>query len=289
MATTVQSGFNEFHKKLTPTLKESEAAKNHRNSIKSALESKYGIWNFFRTGSFGNGTSIRGYSDVDYFANIPPSKMNTNSTYALREVREVLNNRFPQTGVSVRTPGVLVPFGTDASESTEVIPTTSLFDDNDNLIYKIADGSGGWMLSNPRKHIEYVNEINSKGNGKVKPLIRFIKAWKYYQNVPISSFYLEMRVAKYASSNFPIIYSWDIRNIFKSLLDTKLSSMQDPQGICGYIEPCSTEKKKEESLSKLSTAYSRAKNAKDAEDNDKIMDAFSWWHLLFNYEFPHYG
>jgi len=58
MAKTVKEGFRIFHSRLTPTGGESEAAKSHRASIEACLKKNFEITRFFRTGSFGNGTSI---------------------------------------------------------------------------------------------------------------------------------------------------------------------------------------------------------------------------------------
>jgi len=62
MPKTITQGFNELHTKLTPSSFESQAVKTHRASIKSCLESNFGMKNFFKTGSTGNGTSISVYS-----------------------------------------------------------------------------------------------------------------------------------------------------------------------------------------------------------------------------------
>jgi hypothetical protein len=45
---------------------------------------------FFRAGSFGNGTSVRNFSDVDYFAIIPTKHLTQNSTSSLTKVWRVL-------------------------------------------------------------------------------------------------------------------------------------------------------------------------------------------------------
>jgi len=199
MTKTIDEGFRTFLGRLTPSDSYSEAAKNHRASIEARLKQDFDLLRFFRTGSYGNGTSIQGYSDVDYFASIPRKKLNSNSDYTLRLVRDALDNRFPNTGVKVDTPAVLVPFGKDASESTEVVPADYIETNKDgHFIYEIADRAGGWMKTSPDAHNAYVAKINDKLGGKVKPLIRFLKAWKCYKNVPILSFYLELRVAKYA-------------------------------------------------------------------------------------------
>jgi hypothetical protein len=287
MPMKVEEGFREFHGRLTPTGSESDAARSHRASIEACLKSNFGMKNFFRTGSFGNGTSIRSYSDVDYFAVIPTEKLKRDSALTLREVKDTLKARFPNTDVKVSTPAVVVPFGTDASETTEIVPADAV-ETNRYRVFEIADGNGGWMRASPEAHNAYVTNINNDKENKVKPLIRFIKAWKYFNNVPISSFYLELRTAKYASGEQTIIYSIDFKNILKSLIDSNLASIQDPMGISGYISPCSTEAKKDEALSKLQTALKRAEYARSEESANRIPDAFYWWNMVFANQFPAY-
>ena len=287
---TVDKGFRDFLQTLTPTTGESQAAKNHRASIKARLESNFNMTRFFRTGSFGNGTSISGYSDVDYFAEIPTDKLNNNSTTTLGEVRDALKKRFPNTGVRVSCPAVLVPFGTDAKESTEVTPADYIEDTEEDgyKVYEIPDCSDGWMRSSPDAHNAYVREVDGDLGGKVKPLIRFIKAWKYYRNVPISSFYLELRVAKYAEDVSSILYSIDVKGVFSHLDNIDLARMQDPMGISGYISPCSTQAQLDDAKSKLVTALIRAQKARDAEARGDTKEAFDWWDLLYDGNFPSY-
>ena len=114
MPRTVDEGFRDFLPKLTPSTWESDAAKNHRASIEACLKSNFSLRSFFRTGSFGNGTSISGYSDVDYFASIPRANLKQDSGATLDQVRSALNIRFPVTGVRVNCPAVKVPFGAPA-------------------------------------------------------------------------------------------------------------------------------------------------------------------------------
>ncbi|MBF4391316.1 nucleotidyltransferase, partial [Vibrio anguillarum] len=144
-------------------------------------------------------------------------------------VRERLAARFPNTGVRVSCPTVLVPFGTSKSEWTEVAPCDHVStNDNGFKVYEIANGSGGWLKSSPASHNSYVKRIDDKHNGKVKELIRFIKAWKYYNDVPISSFYLELQTARYCDSESTIVHRFDIKGVFNVLLSNELASMQDP-------------------------------------------------------------
>ena len=288
MPRTIDEGFRDFLKKLTPGKAESDGVKSHRASIKACLENNFGLERFTRIGSFGNGTSIYGYSDVDYLACLPTQQLTTNSTYSLGKVRDALGVRFPYTAVRVNCPAVCCPLGTTAAERTEVLPADYLGEYKGYQVYDIADGADGWMKTSPDAHNAYVRAIDARLNGKVKPLIRFLKAWKCFRDVPVSSFYLELRVAKYATGENAIVYDIDVKNVLKMLFDGQLANMQDPVGISGYIPACSTDAKKQEALSKLETALTRAENARDAAYRENISKAFEWWRLVYNYEFPTY-
>jgi hypothetical protein len=140
----------------------------------------------------------------------------------------------------VRHPAVVIPFGDNGSETTEVTPAYVISSDKDDInTYGIPNGSEGWMKSSPTPHRTWINTEDERLNGKLKPLIRFVKAWKYYQNVTIASFYLELRITEYASNEKSIYYSIDLKNVLKYLLDKGLAAIQDPKGISGCIHPCS--------------------------------------------------
>jgi hypothetical protein len=288
MPRTINEGFKDFLSKLTPSSSESDAAKKHRASIESCLKSNFSVLRFFQTGSFGNGTSISGYSDVDYFASLN-QKPSTDSDTALSKVRNALDKRFPLTGVRVNCPAVKVPLGTLDKGTTEVVPADLVLSSaSSHSVYDIPNCSGRWMRSSPETHNSYVREVDQKLGNKVRPLVRFIKAWKYYQNVPISSFYLELRVAKYAESQSTIIYDWDVKDIFSLLQDKQLAAIKDPKNVSGYIAPCATQSQLETAKLKLATAASRAGKARDAEIKGNTKDAFYWWNLLYTEKFPNY-
>ncbi len=290
MPRTINEGFRDFLAKLTPSEYESTKAKNHRASIYDCLKANFGLNQFFRTGSFGNGTSISRYSDVDYFASIPYSRLSWNSSNALTQVRDALNRRFYLTSVHVDCPAVVCPFGTEAKESTEIVPARCIgkIGNSNYITYEIPNCSGGWMRSSPATHNAYVRDVDQRLNGKLKPLIRFIKAWKYYKKVPISSFYLELRIAKYAERKTAIVYDIDVKRVFSHLYNLKLAQMQDPKGISGYVSACSTQAKLNEAWFKLSTALSRAEKARQAANRGNIKEAFYWWNLVYNGNFPSY-
>ena len=288
MPRTVDEGFRDFLGKLTPSSGETAAAKKHRRSIEQCIRARFGLNRFWRTGSFGNGTSISGYSDVDYMASIPSETLKANSTTSLTELRNALAARFPNTGVRSACPAVVVPFGPDWKETTEVTPADCVATSGDYVVYNIPDCDGGWMKSSPDAHNSYVRGIDKSLSNKVKPLVRFIKAWKYFRDVPVSSFYIELRVAKYASGESLILYAIDVERVFRELQRIGLAKIQDPMGVSGYVSPSRTEAQLNDAKSKLATAASRAGKAKAAEQSGNIKGAFYWWNLVFDGKFPSY-
>ena len=288
MPRTINEGFLEFLRKLTPSDYESDAAIKHRASIKQCIESNFTLQRFWRTGSFGNGTSISGYSDVDYVASISRDDLSSDSAKSLSSLRSALDRRFPSTGVRTSCPAVVVPFGVDAKETTEITPADYLREKNGFSVYDIPDCSGSWMNASPDAHNAYVRSIDNNLSSKLKPLIRFMKAWKYHQNVPISSFYLELRVAKYSSEETCIVYSIDVERVLSHLSGVGLARIQDPVGVSGYISPCKSSADLSDAQSKLATALARARKARAAEKSENIAEAFEWWDKLFGCRFPSY-
>lgn len=286
---TVEEGFEKFLEKLLPVKSEHQKSISHKSSVSKCLTNYWARTTLIETGSFGNGTGVRQYSDTDYFASCPEDAFYPDSSVTLRRIKETLQETFTQTLIEVKTPSVRISFGLHASEIIEVTPASyyQMVDtpEGKRRSYYIPDYASGWMVSCPAAHKAYVTKIDKRLNGRLKPLIRFVKAWKFYNNVPITSFYLELRVAKYAESRSAIVYDTDIRNILKGLYDSKLAQLQDPMGISGYIQPCKTTLKKRDALSKLTTAYNRAEKAY-ANRKTKVNVAFDCLQKLFNGEFP---
>lgn len=108
---------------------------------------------------------------------------------AERGVKSALTASFPTTVVRISRPAVVVEFA-GGDETWEVIPGFIRSGSSSKLVYDIPGPSSGWIDSAPKEHLDYVNECNTKAGvkGGAKKLARLIKAWKYHNNVPISSF-----------------------------------------------------------------------------------------------------
>ena len=145
------------------------------------------------------------------------------------------------------------------------------------------------MHSSPDAHNAYVRAIDQRLGEKVKPLIRFVKAWKYFNSVPISSFYLELFVATYAAGESSIWYNIDLNSIFRRLYYEHLPSISDPLGISEVIQATSCATDFEEVSKKVLSAHVHAKLAEEAKGENDIPKAFGWWDSLYNGRFPRYS
>ena len=291
MARTIEDAFDELVKRLQPSNLEYDKAARHRSRVYSCLERNFDCYRFFETGSFGSGTGVRGYSDIDYFAVCKSRTLPDNSGYVLTRFRDELRYTFHATeSIRVNTPAVRIEFGTFASEVLEIVPTCFLGFTNSSLgqkaYYSIPDYSGQWVTASPEAHNAYVQLHNRRLNGRLKPLIQLLKAWKYFNNAEILSFYLELRATKFAESKRYINYEQDFVRVLNVLSSNGLARMQDPMGISGYVLPCKTDAKKDTAANKVATALERGNRAIEAMSKNKVDEAFRLWRLIFNYSFP---
>lgn len=286
---TVDQGFREFQTQLTTPENESSAAKNHRASIEACLKESFGLESFFQSGSFGNGTNIPVHSDVDRFAVIPRENLPRNSRVALRKVCQVLARRFSTTGnIRVNPPAIIMPFGVDGLETTEVIPALDLATHAGHKVYAIPDPGhfANWILSAPQGLRSYINETDTAQDNKLKPLIRSLKAWKYHRKAQVQSIYLELACAALARETGLLTNSIDIARVLHRMRSNNLSVIHDPLGLGNPIRPTRTPRQLEEALKKVTGGANQATRAVVAELECRAKRALRIWKILFGQRFP---
>lgn len=290
MPKSIEDGFQEFLRRLAPLNSEYRKSISHKKSVKSCLK-KFGCSHFFETGSFGNKTGVKHYSDTDYFAVCANFNLGKNSSKALMEVKKALQFTFHKTApkIKVTSPSVTIPFGTYASENLEITPCfyQTMIDTpvGRKKAFGIPNGKKGWFLSSPGAHNAYVARHNKRLQNRLKPLIMLVKAWKFFNKVSISSFYLEVRITKLLEEKRKIDFTVDLYGTIKKLYDIQLADIHDPMKVSGLIQACKSDVQKKTALSKLKTAYSRAEKAYLAKDTNPGA-CFKWWKKFYGKEFP---
>lgn len=287
MARTVTQAFDEFLARLAPPDLERQARAQHREGVEKALKSSIDVGRFYEVGAFGNGTGIRKHCAVDLLVSIKGAKPGSSDT-ALEWVKHALAANFPNTRVRVSRPAVVVEFA-NGDETWKLIPAFSAGRSDDNVhVYEIPGPQTGWMESAPEAHLKYVDEINTVGkiSGGAKKLARLAKAWKYYNEVPVSSFYLEMRAAEYMSGEETHIPLWDICGLLRKLDQISLAPMKDPKTVAGQFDACSSTATHEEAISKLRRSSNRARKATEAFHKEDMAEVFYYLDQLFGGNFP---
>jgi hypothetical protein len=288
MALTVSQAITILLDRLVPLETDRKAKASHRASVEACLReaSSFNIQRFRETGSFTHGTGIRGNCDVDLLVSISGSRPESSDT-ALGWVKNALSTTFWSTTVVIRRPTVVVLFS-GGTETWEVLPAFRTSAAAEIPVYDIPGASSGWMSAAPTAHLDYVTTVNQKAslNGGAKKLARLVKAWKYYNGVPVSSFYLEMRAAEYMNVQTYFDPATDLCRFLEWLNKIKLAQMNDPTGKASRFSPCSSNAKYATALSNLNTAATRARKGLHAQEAGSQSNAFEWWNLLFNGRFP---
>lgn len=277
MTVTAAAKLDSIIKAMTPDEDARRLAASHRESLESWLRRDIGIYRMRETGSWHHGTAIRFHSDVDYFVTMPGPRP-TSSMEALELLRVSLSRGISNVSVRIDRPAVRVTYFDDGP-AVEITPAYFVGDDD----YEIPDPDGiGWINSNPAVHLDYVSEAQKNTDGKVKSLVRLVKTWKARNSVPLSSFYLEMRVAKYAVNEKHIVFDWDLRDFFKGLSSNGLREMNDPTnygrriatGANGLAEALSAKYAVDE-------AARLAALARECAESDDNCRAVNYWSQFF--------
>lgn len=287
MARAVSDGFEEFVERVTPEYAESANAEKNLVIIERCLTSQFKMDYMATYGSTGHGTNVNGYSPVDCFAVIDQSKLLEVSGDSLAEISTFLLEHLPDTAVTGGRPVVAVPFGKNRAEIHHVVPAYPKGKKGPHDIYGIPAPRDRWIDSCPGAHSEWINDLNDEMGRNLKPFIRVVKAWNFYNDAPIWSFYVELCVAEFLKSDSSIVYSVDLKNFFKYMVDKGLAPFE---GSAGCTEPVygTSQADKEIGLEKLKTALALAERARNAEVKGDIADAFYLWRKTFNWRFPAY-
>lgn len=283
---TISQAFDEYLQRLTPTDTQRSAGASHRRSVYDALNADLPLVSMFESGSFSHGTGVRNHSDTDVFAWLEYQTQPASSWDVLTRLKGVLKTRFPLTPVFIDPPAVIVSFG-GGYEQWEVIPAyiTGLSDD----LFQIPSHSwaGGWIYSAPKTHLAYVNACNERPHhGNAKSLARLVKAWKYVNKVPISSFYLEMRCADYVSHLSTFIPVFDLCYILEQMSKDSVSPLNDPSGLTGDIQPCGDDEDLAKARHAVSGAAFLSRDTLRHHMANNPIHAFAALSVLFNGEFP---
>lgn len=297
MPRTVADGITLLLQWNAPVAAEVAAARSHARTIEQGLRAEFPSFNRLEImGSHTRDTAIHLFSDVDYLAVLGVADVRwgddwRSSSTILGKVKSALQARFPGTDVWVNGPAVVVGFK-QGTAAVDVVPgvwtgTTGI---DGYPVFAIPDGNGGWLKTSPQRHSKYINESNTAAGGKLVPVIRLLKIWKYSRepSVPVLGFHLELLLAAEKVCVGVLSYRECLLESFRLLRDRGGAALNDPLQISPRI-PATTSAAKAEALTNNALyAVDHARRAIEAELSGDIQESFRQWGLVFNGNFPAY-
>jgi hypothetical protein len=300
VAKTIVQGFQELRSRLEITDLQSSTISHRHQNIREILKQEMPVLedgSDFLTGSYVRKTMIAPLkdADIDIFFVLNRSYFYNNTQASLLDkVKSTLKKAYPQAAdISRDGQAITISFH---DFKVDVVPAFRRMFSFFVPGYLIANTiTKTWVITNPKEHIEIWSKANQEHNGNLIPLIKMMKAWNKTNSALLTSFHLEcllLSILKGQSiTDFPsaVQYVFDkARRFFRYPL---LFTIRDPSvsdsNVGAYLN---TRKKRETVLSRLETAYARAKKAQEMASQGNIQEAFTNWRYIFgDYYFPAFG
>ena len=224
--------FSEFCSKLAIPQDKRSSIVTRYQSITSRLNQDFwnsssGSNNSIYVGSYGRGTAINGFSDLDMLFVLPfttyqqyNSYINNGQSALLQAVRNSMQKTYPTTSIGADGQVVSVSFTDDIT--FEVVPCFLNKDDS----YTFADSNGGgkWKVTNPKPEINAIASGDSETNGNLKRLCKMFRAWKNKWSVPMGGLMIDTFAYRFLENwehkkDTYIFYDWVSRDFFKYLME----------------------------------------------------------------------
>lgn len=145
-------------------------------------------------GSYGRGTAVRGFSDLDIIFILPRHLYNQYNAYQyngqsalLKAVKQSLQKTYPTTDIGGDGQVVVIQF-TD-NIKFEVVP---VFEKTDGSFYYPDSNNGGsWKITNPRPEINIIKIHNKLTKDKLIDLCRMARSWRKKWNIPMGGLLID--------------------------------------------------------------------------------------------------
>ncbi len=288
MTLTTAQAFSRFLEDITATdNQKSTFIPNRKASVDEDMgkafppTSDMPYWKGNLMGSASKGTIIRPLDDIDVLAvfsneNGAWSKYRYDSKSFIYRIRNAYDG-FKTQQVGTRGQAVRVFYETGGH--VDVAPV--FYQDND--VYYLPDGTGGWLMTAPTVANAWYSEKNKTLGYNLSPLVRLLKAWNRAHSKHFRSFHLET-VAGETFSSLGGNYRDALQKFFEwapSYLD-----VSDPGRQGGSLSSYLTWSGRQELLRALSAAADRARKANEAEARGDHAEAKRLWRIILGDTFP---
>lgn len=287
MARTILESFRKLKANFEITELQKSTLSTRQQNVRKAVEKKLIVSDSFLTGSYSRHTMIAPLkeADVDIFVVLHSDYYEQNGqTNLLDKVRRVLLKTYPDTPkISRNGQAVTITF-TDFK--VDVVPA----------FYREGEGflipnsiTKRWISTNPKVHVEIMNNENEAHDGDLVPIVKMIKGWNRNINHAFVSFYLELLAIKIFKNVTILDYPSGMRYFFDNGREKIKYKVKDPVNYGENINALDTVSTVKDAVNRFENAYKLAKNAEDDARNGYTAAAIEEWREIFGDYFPSYG
>ena len=291
----VTKRFAAFHDNLQLTHAQEADGVTKAQGVVSCLNAAYyghnsKTDNAFLIGSWAKGTRVRPPRDLDLYFLLPVDVYTRFEQYApgvnkqsalLQEVKSKLLATNPTSSIKGDGPVVLAAF---TSYSVEVVPAFR-YNNAERSFYVCDTKNGGsYKVTMPLQELDAIDAADKRNSGNVRQLVRMLKAWQAWCNVPIKSFHLELLAIDFMDQspwrdNDFFYYDWISRDFFAWMI-TKAETHLFAPGTYELLWVGSAWK------SRAETAYLRAVKACEFEKANDMANAGDEWQKIYGTDIP---
>jgi hypothetical protein len=287
----VRQRFRQFLDNLALTDSQRQDGETKQAGIRNCLNRYYYGYaadsaNGLLIGSWGKGTQIRPPRDVDLIFLLPAEvywrldkRFGNKQSQLLQEVKAALALTYPQTTMRQDGQVVIVPFN---SMAIEVVPGFRCEDGS--IIVCDTNNGGRYITSTSEAEERDVSLSDSAWVGNTRALVRMMKQWQDFRNVPLKSFKIERLVVEFMAK-WPhhlrdhFWYDWMVRDFLGYLLSRGNGWLVMP-GTGEWVHHGN------EWVSRAQTAYEHALKACDYERDNYGALAGREWQDIFGHAIP---
>ncbi len=179
----------------------------------------------FYSGSYGRNTAIPSVSDIDLIYVLPYEVYERFNSYAsgkqsalLQAVRQSVDTTYPNSATVAD--GQIVSISFTDGVTFEIVPV--FLNKDGSYTYADSNGGGSWKICKPKHEIDAFATRNADCNYNLVELGRVVRAWRDFNNVPMSGMLIDTLAYQFIAS-WPyrdksyLYYDWLTRDFFKFL------------------------------------------------------------------------
>jgi SMODS domain-containing protein len=278
--------FNELLARQALTPAQAQIANGRITDIRTFFNNKLQMaMPVFAVGSAARGTIAAGERDVDLMAavaNTYANKYRADSRQFLYDIRQLLTRPYPRTEVGARQVAVVLDFDVIR---TEVVPCFK----NDGEGFVMPNGTRGWMATNPPFHTALMQAADTAHGGRLKPLVRLVKAWNIAHGQQLRSFHLEMLVKRMwdgvAIGDWPAAVSATLQVLGMWVNASFVDPWQGTTRIDNYLSAPT----RAQIIRTIAESAAAATTAETHRLAGRGAAAFERWQVIYRHAFPAYG